>query len=281
MKLNGHPFSFCWLRIRKLRLYVEEGFIAVKTFYKVKMGEWQRMLRKIKGYVKEFFLLCGLDIRRAPRFEPYEWLKVRNIRTVLDIGANTGQFAWQIHRVLPDARLYSFEPLEDCYNELLKRMGRVPKFHAFNFALGDINGQADIYRNDYTPSSSLLSMEELHKRAFPFTSHATVRKIKIRRLDDILGELDIVDDVLVKMDVQGTEDRVIAGGEKLISRASILIVETTFLPLYKDQVLFDTIYDMLRQRGFVYAGSEHTIRNPNDGSILQCDSVFCKAESGH
>jgi len=199
-----------------------------------------------------------------------------SIRTVLDIGANTGQFAWQIHRVLPDARLYSFEPLEDCYNELLKRMGHVSRFHAFNFALGDRNGQAQIYRNDFTPSSSLLSMEELHKQAFPFTSKATVKAIEIRRLDDISHELEIVDNLLVKIDVQGFEDRVILGGEKLISRASILIVETTFLPLYKDQVLFETIYDMLRQRGFVYAGSEHTIRNPNDGSILQCDSVFCK-----
>ncbi|GAH79987.1 unnamed protein product, partial [marine sediment metagenome] len=88
-----------------------------------------------------------------------------SIRTVLDIGANTGQFASQFQRLLPDARLYSFEPLEDCYNELLKRMGHIPKFRAFNFALGDINGQAQIYRNDYTPSSSLLSMEKIHKEA--------------------------------------------------------------------------------------------------------------------
>jgi len=239
------------------------------------------MLRKIKDYVKEFFLLCGLDIRRAPRFEPYEWLKVRNIRTVLDIGANTGQFAQQICRVLPNAMLYSFEPLEDCYKELLKRMGHIPKFRAFNFALGDKNGQADIYRNDYTPSSSLLSMEELHKRAFPFTSHATVQKILIRRLDDIVNEMDIVENVLVKIDVQGTEDKVIMGGERLLSRTSIMIVETSFRTLYHGQPLFDTIYEMLKQKGFVYAGSEDTIRNPNDGSILQCDLVFCKAESRH
>ena len=214
---------------------------------------------------------------RIPRFEPYEWLKGMNIRTVLDIGANTGQFASQFHRLLPDARLYSFEPLEDCYNALLKRMGRVSKFQAFNFALGDKNGQAQICRNDYTPSSSLLSMDELHKRAFPFTEHATTQEIEIRRLDDILDELDIVENVLVKIDVQGTEDKVIMGGEQLLSRASVLIVETSFKPLYKDQPLFDGIYDLLRERGFEYAGSEHTIRNPNDGSILQCDSVFCKS----
>lgn len=232
----------------------------------------------IKTCVKSLFRLCGLDIRRIPKFEPYEWLKGMSIRTVLDIGANTGQFASLCHRLLPDARLYSFEPLEDCYNELLKRMGHIPKFRAFNFALGDKNGQANIYRNDYTPSSSLLSMEELHKRAFPFTSHATVQKIKIRRLDDIVNELDIVENVLVKIDVQGTEDKVIMGGERLLSRASVLIVETCFEPLYKAQPLFDGIYDLLRERGFIYAGNENPRRNPENGRILYCDSVFCKAD---
>lgn len=233
----------------------------------------------VKTCAKSLFRLCGLNVTRIPRFETYEWLKGMSIRTVLDIGANTGQFAWQIHRILPDAMLYSFEPLEDCYNELLKRMGHIPKFRAFNFALGDKNGQADIYRNDYTPSSSLLSMEELHKRAFPFTSHATVLKIKIRRLDDIVNELDIVENVLVKIDVQGTEDKVIMGGERLLSRASVLIVETCFEPLYEGQLLFDGIYDLLRERGFVYVGSESPGRNPENGRILYCDSVFCRANT--
>jgi len=237
-----------------------------------------KMLKNVKVLTKLLFRACGLDIGRIPQFEPYEWLKGKDIHTILDIGANTGQFASQFHRLLPDATLYSFEPLEDCYNELLKKMGHSPKFHAFNFAVGDKNGKVPIYRNDYTPSSSLLSMKELHKRAFPFTKHTTAQTIPIKRLDDILDELDIIENVLVKIDVQGTEDKVILGGEKLISRASVLILETSFQSLYQDQPLFDTIYEMLKQRGFIYAGSEHTIRNPNDGSILQSDSVFYKAK---
>jgi len=234
------------------------------------------MVKQIKKIIKTGFRLFGLDIRRIPQFEPYEWLKGMNIRTILDIGANTGQFASQIHRVLPDATIYSFEPLEDCYNELLKRMGHITKFRGFNFALGEKNGQAEIYRNDYTPSSSFLPMEELHKQAFPFTAHATPQKAEIRRLDDISDKLNIVDNVLVKIDVQGMEDRVIAGGEKLMSRASVLIIETSFEPLYTGQPLFDRIYDLLHQRGYIYAGSENPGRDPKDGRILYCDSLFCK-----
>lgn len=233
------------------------------------------MLGEAKRCVKGLFRAFGFEIRRIPAYQPYGWLRDAGIGTVLDIGANRGQFAAMIHRVLPDARLYSFEPLEDCYNELLKKMGHLPRFRAFNFALGDRNGQAQIYRNDFTPSSSMLPMEQLHKRAFPFTAHATItQKIEIRRLDDVSQQLDIVDDVLVKIDVQGTEDKVICGGEKLLSRASILFVETSFEPLYKDQPLFDTIYNLLRQRGFAYMGTENILRSLADGRVLQCDSIF-------
>jgi len=234
------------------------------------------MLKNAKLLIKSLFRACGLDIRRTPRFKPYEWLKNMNIQTILDIGANTGQFAAQFHSLFPDAKLYSFEPLEDCYDKLLEKMSQFSKFHAFNFALGDKNGEAQIFRNDSTPSSSLLPMGEIHKKAFPFTKHTTPQTIKIRRLDDILGELDIVDNILVKIDVQGTEDKVILGGEELICRASVLILETSFQPLYEGQLLFNQIYDLLREKGFVYAGSEHNIRNPQDGSILQCDSVFLR-----
>ena len=234
------------------------------------------MANGVKSFIKSAFRVCGFEVKRAPRFGPYQWLKEMHIRTILDIGANTGQFASQIHRVLPEATLYSFEPLKDCYDKLCKTMRGVYKFSAFNYALGDTTGQTQIYRNDSTPSSSLLPMEELHKQAFPFTAQAAAQKIEIRRLDDIAGQLEIIDNLLIKIDVQGTEDKVILGGEKLISRASILIVETSFRPLYKSQPLFDNIYDLLKRHYFVYMGTEHIIRNPNDGSILQCDSVFMR-----
>ena len=155
----------------------------------------------------------------------------------------------------------------------------VSRFQAFNFALGETNGQAQIYHNEASPSSSLLPMAELHKEAFPYTAQAQVETIEIRRLDDVARDLEIADDVLIKVDVQGTEDKVIAGGEEMFSRASALILETTFVPLYDGQVLFDTIYDRLRAKGFTYMGTEHVIRNPKNGRVLQCDSLFLRETS--
>jgi FkbM family methyltransferase len=232
----------------------------------------------MKAHVKSFFRLFGLEVRRIRRFESYAWLRERQIRTILDIGANVGQFAAQIHRVLPDAMIYSFEPLADCYPQLLKNMAEVPAFHAFNFALGDRNGVERIYCNDYTPSSSLLPADDLLVQSFPFTAHATPQEIQIRRLDDLVEELALVEPILIKIDVQGMEDKVILGGETVFAKASTLIVETSFVTLYKGQALFDAVYDLLRERGFIYMGIEDIIKNPKDGRVLQCDSLFVRRD---
>jgi hypothetical protein len=56
------------------------------------------------------------------------------------------------------------------------------------------------------------------------------------------------------MDVQGFEDRVIAGGLRTLERASVLWVETSFVELYEGQPLFADIHDRLRDLGFEYRG---------------------------
>jgi FkbM family methyltransferase len=148
---------------------------------------------------------------------------------VLDVGANTGQFADEIHGIFPEAAIYSFEPLRDCYDLLIEKMSHVPKFKAFDFALGSEASEMEMHRSEFTPSSSILRMGELHKRAFPFTSKEAPEKIVVKRLDDVTRDLDLAKNILIKIDVQGFEDRVIAGGLKTIQIAKLLIVETSEL----------------------------------------------------
>lgn len=236
------------------------------------------MGKAVRRGIKRVCELCGIEVKRVQRWKDYGWARTHDIRTVLDIGANIGQFASQIGHVLPEAMVYSFEPLVGCYRQLMERMETRSRFQGFNCALGDTDGTATIYHNDFSPSSSLLSMGELHQQAFPYTRNAQPEKIAIRRLDSVAANLEIKDKLLVKIDVQGFEDKVLLGGVKTIRRAHILIVETTFQPLYRGQPLFGAIYDSLRALGFVFHGCENLLRNPNDGMILQSDSVFMRAD---
>jgi FkbM family methyltransferase len=206
------------------------------------------------------------------------WLKKLDIRTVLDVGANGGGFAADIHATLPSAAIYSFEPLRDCYAQLVNTMKDVRSFRAFDFALGDETLQTTIHRSSFSPSSSLLPMADVHKQAFPFTNEGWVSEsVRMRRLDDVADELNLVDNILIKIDVQGFEDRVIRGGWNTVRRAKLLIVEVSFERLYQGQPLFDEIYDTLREAGFTYRGATGQLLSPIDGAVLQADGIFLKA----
>jgi FkbM family methyltransferase len=238
-------------------------------------------MKTVKRIIQKALNNFGYEIKRKDPWPIYGWLGKEEIKTVLDIGANTGQFALRIHKILPDAQIYSFEPLSDCFEELKRNMRDVPKFRGLNYALGNEAGKQVIYRNDFSDSSSLLPMEQLHKDAFPYTKNAREEVIEIRRLDDIASSLELTKNVLIKIDVQGFEDRVIQGGEQTIKRAKILIVETSFEPLYRGQFLFDGIYSMLKSCGFIFKGYEESLRNPKDGHILQCDSIFVRLDGAN
>jgi|RhiMetdeSRZDD1v2_1073273.scaffolds.fasta_scaffold15181_3 FkbM family methyltransferase len=219
--------------------------------------------------------LHGVEVRMFERVNK-PWLLNSGIKTVFDVGANTGQFAKVIHEVLPEASIYSFEPLLDCFMELQQKMSNVKNFKAFNTALADSDGEAVFYRSEWSPSSSLLPMEELHKQNFPFTARESRERVKVCRLDDCAKDLSIENEILVKFDVQGTEDKVIAGGKCLLQRARILIIETSMDSLYQGQPLFADIFKLLEDQGFRYTGALGQSFSPLDGSVLYADSIFIR-----
>jgi len=59
--------------------------------------------------------------------------------------------------------------------------------------------------------------------------------------------------------------------------ADVIIIETTFIPLYKDQPLFEDIYSYLTNLGFLYAGNIEQLVSPKNHQILQADAVFIRS----
>ena len=204
------------------------------------------------------------------------WFATAGIKTVLDVGAHMGEFAQRIRTILPNAELVCFEPLEEPFTKLTERFRGQPNFRAIRCALGEKAGQHQIHDNEYTPSSSLLPMNELHKQSFTFAVKEQTEMIEVRRLSDVVRELDLRDPLLLKLDVQGFEDKVIVGGEDVVARAKIIIIEVSFQPLYEGGPLFDDVYRLLKERSFTYNGNFEQLLSPKDGRILQADAIFCR-----
>ena len=238
-----------------------------------------RKISRVGDVIQEPRLMAirmkGIDVGMFESLNK-RWLANATIKTIIDVGANTGQFARAIHEVLPEAYIYSFEPLSDVFKELQAAMRNVKKFQAINTALAETNGEQVFYRSAWSPSSSLLPMNQLHKENFPFTAEESKETVAIRRLDDYISELSFEDEILVKLDVQGYEDKVIDGGKCLLQRTKVVIVETSMVPLYEGQPLFHDIFGILDDQGFKYAGALSQSFSAIDGSVLYADSVFVR-----
>jgi FkbM family methyltransferase len=240
----------------------------------------------VKRIVKRGLQAVGLTITRynTPnllKFVPdpadeLKWINAAGIRSVLDIGAHSGEMAQQFRSILPDAIIHSFEPLPEPFKKLVNLMGDDARFSASQFALGDKTEHVEMRQHEFTQSSSLLQMSDRHREEFPFTTNSEPVAIEVKRLDDVAERLPLKPNLLVKIDTQGFEDRVIRGGEQTIKKALIVVIEVSFAKLYENQPLFGDIYDQMRSLGFAYGGALHQLCSPRDGQPLQADAIFLK-----
>lgn len=214
------------------------------------------------------------------------WLGLRNlpIDIVLDIGACMGKYAKIIALPnFPNAIIHSFEPSPVAYKELKRiadqSQGRII---AHNVGLGD-KSEKMAFNNvvDFIYSSSLLPLTETLIENFPQLERVEKIFVDVVPLDQIAATLSppITGGLLIKMDVQGFEDRVIAGGKSTISKAIACVIEISIQTLYETSPKFDDIYCAMRALNFEFVGllEQHCDKS---GAVLYLDAVFRKQSEG-
>lgn len=244
---------------------------------------WQ----ELRNCTRNSLLKLGWDVRRvvshqeaarerSQQREQEKWrlLQVYRPATLLDIGANTGQFAHLARVLLPHARIISFEPLRDCFEVLQQQSTLLSPHEVLPFALGEHDGVTTIHRNAFSPSSSLLPMQELHTDELPQTAKTVAEEIEIRTLDGLADSLALSDPLVVKIDVQGYTLPVLRGGPVTIRRAAAVVAEVSVQPLYHGETTFDEVYSLMKQWGFAFRGNIDQWSSGRDGRILQCDCLF-------
>lgn len=124
-------------------------------------------MQPIRNFVHRSLRTFGWEVQRLTSLKKnqtskrhqeqlHKWQFAKNHKpgTILDIGANEGQFATLIREILPNSKIYSFEPLPDCYKQLKTNSQEMHPHEVFPFALGNQNGNATINLNEFSPSSS-------------------------------------------------------------------------------------------------------------------------------
>ena len=126
-----------------------------------------------------------------------------------------------------------------------------------------------IYHSEHSPSSSLLRTTKTCEKLYPFTKNQIPIQVKLTTIDNVVADLStpLLSDVLIKLDVQGYEDRVIKGGYKTVSKAKACILEVCLDHLYEDQATFKDISSLLYDLGYHYIGNLSQCYD-DDGHII-------------
>lgn len=245
------------------------------------MYDKDRIMIKIKKNIRKLVRKVGYDI--VPLTSMHHVLMRRmkiiefhKINTVLDIGANSGQYAQELREMCFKERIISFEPIRSAFNKLEEVSKSDKKWQVFNFALGDKNEdkKINIASND-AESSSFLDMLPKHLQAASQSKYIDDAIIPVKTIDSIWDNLEISkNDIYMKIDVQGFECQVLKGALKSLPYIPIVQMEMSIIPLYEKCILFEEILLIMKNYGYTLIALEPGYSDKTTGQLLQADGIF-------
>jgi FkbM family methyltransferase len=199
-----------------------------------------------------------------------------DVRTVLDVGANTGEFARWCAICFPRARIHAFEPLEVCQPALQAAAASHNNLNVHAKALGEECDRTTMFQNDFSPSSSLLPMQDRHREIWPKTRSDKPVEIEVQTLDSFASDNPLEEAIFLKMDVQGFEMHVLRGAAATLPRLSVIMCEVLFEGLYEGQADFREMLNFLAERGFRFLEFADERRLAPHNQMVYADAVFVR-----
>lgn len=227
--------------------------------------------------IKKGYQIIKLDRLRDPAIHRAQLISSANIDLVIDVGASKGQFGEELRKYGYDGRIVSFEPLGASYEKLSRKCSGDPNWIALHMALGNQPGEALINISENSFSSSMLDILPSSVAAIPKTKSIGQEKIRISSLDTVFE--DIVRDannIYLKMDVQGYEQRVLSGASASLERIDFVQLEISLIPIYRDEPCFPEMHALMENIGYRLISLEPTLIHPHSGEMLQIDGIYRK-----
>ena len=157
---------------------------------------------------------------------------LKNPRYILDIGAHKGFYTDLFLKLYSKAEIILFEPNLILYKKLIIKFNNRKNIKIYNFGIGDKNKYEKFLTSsvsDYVSTFSIINKNSkylfirnlIHGQ---INQKINYRLIKINKLDTIsVIKKKKID--LIKIDVEGYEEKVIDGGLKTLNRSKIVLIE--------------------------------------------------------
>lgn len=200
-------------------------------------------------------------------------LRGLDLRTVIDVGANVGQFSLLAVEMFPGVRIEAFEPLAGPAATFRKVFDANARVRLKQVAIGSHAEDVVMNVSRRNDSSSLLPITDRQTRIFPGTESVGTEAVSVVTLDSAVAVDSIASPALLKIDVQGFELEVLKGAKLVLRRCDYVYVEVSFVELYERQALAPEVIACLAGEGFEIVGA-HNAEYDSKGLRVQCDMLF-------
>jgi FkbM family methyltransferase len=246
------------------------------------------VIRRIKRAVRDVIERSGYVVKPTSMFGVSMSADLRRLMrnlerpTVIDGGANAGQWLKSIKRTFPNARVICYEPDERAFARLKIAAGSLARVECIQCALGDMPGRMKFFPNADSVTSSLLP-PVISEEPLPYANKMKPldgTEVEVRALSDELARLQIQHVDLLKTDCQGFDLRVLQGAAPEIERGDVDLIatETLFHREYENQSWFHETLPWLSQRGYALIGIYDTM-HAADGRMLFGDALFARSRN--
>ena len=230
--------------------------------------------------IKSAFNRVGIKLSRYSAIRDPAAVRMRflerfNINVILDVGANTGQYAGALRRDGYQGRIISFEPLSSAFGLLEKRSREDHQWTAVHTGLGDTVEEREINISKNSYSSSLLGMLPNLAATAPEAQYIDKERIRIDLLDNYYSQhCNAHDNVFLKIDTQGFTNHVLRGAKESLEHIAGLQIELSLVSLYDGEPLIGEVISGLERLGFRLILLCPEFTDSVTGQQLQVDGIF-------
>ncbi|MBO9573120.1 MAG: FkbM family methyltransferase [Chitinophagaceae bacterium] len=248
--------------------------MPIRFLHRVFAGVERRLYKRIrKGELRNTFG-AKLEDGYLDSFELLKLIKteVQTEQVVIyDVGGHIGTWAVLAKSIFPSSEVHVFEPLPIHWDILDKNIGKLPSVFVHRCALGSKNEVIQMHVTSSSDSSSLLPLTENMHHEYGQVQTA-LTDVEVVRLDDYVKTKSIRFPQVIKIDVQGYELEALKGAIDVLEQVKYIILEVSFIELYKGQPLFKDIVTFLEEKGIsVYAFGKNTALGKR---VIQTDVLF-------
>lgn len=239
----------------------------------------------VKASIKRLLRRFGWEVQRFENATVEQQvlkniLRATGVDVILDVGANTGQYAELAFDSGFDGTLISFEAIPSVHEQLSRHASakREQWKVAPCAALGSSRGQIDINISANSVSSSILPMRGTHLDAAPDSRYVDKLTVSVDRLDALAREFVPASAVvLLKVDTQGYEMEVLRGATGLMRCIAAIQLELSLTPLYEGAPTFVEMVEFMASTNFDLFSIVPGLRDQRSGRLLQVDGFFVRS----